>query len=102
MKALIGAAFLALFTLSSCGDSAKPKAEALKPALSKPGDAYPLATCVVSNDTLGGEMGEPFSLQYEGREVKLCCKSCKGEFDKNPKKYIALIEQAEKEKAQQK
>ena len=32
MKALIGAAFLALFTLSSCGDSAKPKAEALKPA----------------------------------------------------------------------
>ena len=54
-----------------------------------------LATCPVSSEKLG-EMGAPFTFTYKDQEVKLCCKSCKTKFDKNPEKYIALIRAADK------
>ena len=54
-----------------------------------------LATCPVSGDKLG-EMGAPFTFTYKDQEVKLCCKNCKKDFDKNPEKYIATIRAADK------
>lgn len=36
-------------------------------------DTYTLTTCVVSGEKLG-EMGDPYIFQYEGREVRFCCK----------------------------
>ncbi len=54
-----------------------------------------LTTCPVSGDKLG-EMGKPFVFVYEGQEVKLCCPSCKSDFDKDPTKYIKLIRAADK------
>jgi len=54
-----------------------------------------LKTCPVSGDKLG-EMGKPFVFEYKGREVKLCCKNCKKDFDKDPAKYIKKIEAADK------
>ena len=54
-----------------------------------------LATCPVSGEKLG-EMGKPFTFVYKDQEVKLCCKSCKTDFDKDPKKYIKLIRAADK------
>jgi hypothetical protein len=36
---------------------------------------YPLATCVVSGEPLGG-MGEVLDVVHDGRLVKLCCKGC--------------------------
>lgn len=54
-----------------------------------------LATCPVSGEKLG-EMGNPFVFTYKDQEVKLCCKSCKKDFDKNPDKYIKLIRAADK------
>ena len=59
---------------------------------------YTLTTCPVSGDKLG-EMGKPFTFTYEGREIKLCCKSCKKDFDKDPAKFIKKIEAGEKEAA---
>ncbi|MEK7675169.1 MAG: TRASH domain-containing protein [Verrucomicrobiota bacterium] len=50
---------------------------------------YPLATCVVSDEKLGGDMGEPYIFTYQGREFKLCCKSCLKDFDKDQAKYVA-------------
>jgi len=55
-----------------------------------------LKTCPVSGDKLDGEMGKPFVFVYKGQEVKLCCKSCKKDFDKNPDKYLKLIRAADK------
>ena len=55
-----------------------------------------LKTCPVSGDKLGGDMGGPYVFSYQGQEVKLCCKSCKKDFDKNPDKYIKLIRAADK------
>jgi YHS domain-containing protein len=55
-----------------------------------------LKTCPVSGDKLGTDMGDPFVFVYQGQEVKLCCKGCKKDFDKNPAKYIKLIRAADK------
>jgi len=57
---------------------------------------YPLTTCVVSGEKLGGDMGDPYVFMHEGREVKLCCKSCLKDFNKNPAKYMKKIETADK------
>lgn len=54
-----------------------------------------LTTCPVSGEKLG-EMGKPFTFVYKDQEVKLCCKGCKKDFDKDPEKYMKLIRAADK------
>jgi hypothetical protein len=56
---------------------------------------YPLKTCVVSDEKLG-EMGAPYVFTHEGQEVKLCCKSCFKDFNKEPAKFLKKIEAAGK------
>jgi len=41
-------------------------------------------------------MGAPYVFTYEGKEVRLCCEGCRAQFDKDPAKYLALIEEARK------
>ena len=53
-----------------------------------------LTTCPVSGDKLG-EMGKPFVFVYQGQEIKLCCKNCKKDFDKDPGKYLKKIRAAD-------
>jgi predicted lipoprotein with Yx(FWY)xxD motif len=58
---------------------------------------YPLNTCVVSDEKLGADPGmTPYTFVHEGREVRLCCKSCLKDFKKDTAKYVAKIEAAEK------
>ncbi len=60
---------------------------------------YPLKTCLVSGEKLG-EMGDPYVFVHEGQEIKLCCKSCLKDFNKNPAKYLKKMKEAEaKEKS---
>ena len=54
---------------------------------------YPLDTCVVGEGDLEG-MGGAVSLIHEGREVKFCCSGCEGEFNDDPDKFLAMIDQA--------
>lgn len=54
-----------------------------------------LKTCPVSGEKLG-EMGKPLVFAYKDQEVKLCCKGCKKDFEKDPAKYIKLIRAADK------
>ena len=63
-----------------------------KEAKAKP---YPLEKCIVSDEKLG-EMGKPVVLTYEGQEMKFCCKDCVKKFNKEPAKYIKLMEEAAK------
>jgi len=76
---------------SCCGGMAMPMAAEVNT------NATPdlLKTCPVSGEKLG-EMGKPFTFTYKDQEVKLCCKSCKKDFDKDPAKYIKLIRAADK------
>jgi hypothetical protein len=55
---------------------------------------YTLKTCAVSGEKLG-EMGDPYVFVHQGREIKLCCKSCLKDFNKNPAKYVKKVEEAE-------
>jgi hypothetical protein len=80
-------ALLALFAVGSLAIGAEGKK-------AKP---YPLDTCVVSGEKLGADASmKPYAFTHEGREVKLCCKSCLKDFKKDTAKYIAKIEAAEK------
>ncbi len=60
------------------------------------GDPYPLATCPVSGEELGG-MGEPVVFVHEGREVRLCCAGCQKKFDADPAAMIEKIDAQIKE-----
>jgi hypothetical protein len=51
---------------------------------------YPLSTCVVSGDTLG-RMGEPVEYVYGNRLVRLCCSGCISALNKDPEKYLEMI-----------
>jgi hypothetical protein len=56
---------------------------------------YPLEKCIVSDEKLG-EMGKPYVFTHEGQEIKLCCKSCLKDFNKEPAKYLKKLEDAGK------
>jgi YHS domain-containing protein len=92
---LAGAAAAADGAMPSCcaAAAAQPMADEAKPDAKVTPDL--LATCPVSGDKLG-EMGKPMVFTYKDQEVKLCCKSCKKDFDKNPDKYMAMIRAADK------
>ena len=53
--------------------------------------AYPLTTCVVSDETLG-DMGDPFLLTHDDREVRLCCKGCLEDFEADPARFLAKLD----------
>jgi hypothetical protein len=78
------------------GSSSQAPASDAKPT------PYPLTTCVVSGEKLGGDMGEPITYIYQtngiNQEVKFCCSMCKPKFEKNPAKYMKIIKRAEAKK----
>ncbi|NDC80708.1 MAG: hypothetical protein EB090_05510 [Verrucomicrobia bacterium] len=56
---------------------------------------YPLKTCLVSGDNLGG-MGETIDCLYQGKLIRFCCKGCIKSFNKNPDKYLQELGTAKK------
>jgi hypothetical protein len=61
-------------------------------------DAYPLKTCIVTGDELG-EMGEPIKYLYKdaqgnSREIRFCCKNCIKKFERNPARYLKVMDDA--------
>ena len=67
--------------------------------LTKAKAEYPLKTCVVSEEELGGGMGDAVDFVYkqEGqpdRLVRFCCNMCLPKFKKDPAKYLKVIDEA--------
>ncbi len=61
---------------------------------------YPLDTCAVTDEKIGADPGmKPHSFVHEGREIKLCCKSCLKGFKKDTAAILAKIDAAEKKKS---
>jgi len=85
-KPLIVGVLLAAFCAAPLAGLAADNKPKLKP--------YTLKVCIVTGEKLG-EMGDPFVYEYEGREIKFCCKGCVKDFKKEPAKYIKKIEEAE-------
>jgi hypothetical protein len=72
--------------------------------LAKARAAYPLETCAVSDEKLGGSMGPApeFIYREAGKAdqlVRFCCKSCVSDFTKDPAKYLKVINDAAATKA---
>ena len=93
---LLLAAFVAAPLSAFAADKKVEKEPAKNTVKAKP---YLLKTCIVSNERLG-EMGAPYVFTYKGQEIKMCCKDCKKDFDKNPAKFIKKLAAAEKKAAQ--
>ena len=55
---------------------------------------YPMTTCMVSGETLGGEMGEPVERVYNNHLLRLCCKGCIKDFEKNPARFLGMLDGA--------
>ncbi len=74
-------------------------ADGANPAAASKPVPYPLDTCVVSGDKLGGDMGAPIVFVYTNnganQEIKFCCPMCKPTFLKEPDKYMKIIKEAE-------
>ena len=65
---------------------------------------YPLTTCVVSGDKLGGDMGKAVEYAYKqagqpDRLILLCCKDCIKDFEKEPAKFVKSLDEAAAAKA---
>ena len=54
--------------------------------------------CPVSGDSLGGDMGKPVKVTYEGRSFYLCCDGCEDEFKADPKAVIAKLDKKDDKK----
>lgn len=51
---------------------------------------YPLQTCVVSGEKLGG-MGQPVDYVVKNQLVRLCCGGCIDKLTADPDKYLAMV-----------
>lgn len=65
-----------------------------KAAIAAQGPAYPLKTCVVSGKELGAEGVVPRDVTLAGRLVRVCSEECAAELEKDPAKYIGLVDRA--------
>ncbi|MFA5293248.1 MAG: YHS domain-containing protein [Phycisphaerae bacterium] len=43
-----------------------------------------------------GPIDKDIFVEYQGKKVYFCCAQCKGEFEKDPEKYIAKLPQFKK------
>lgn len=67
-----------------------------KAVVEQQGKDYALKTCPVSKEEFGGDMGEPVDLVIAGRLVRLCCKACKKDVEKDPAKFVAIVDAAQR------
>lgn len=49
--------------------------------------------CPVSGEPLGS-MGTPMKVAVEGRDVFICCESCKNPLTEDPEKYLTKLDEA--------
>lgn len=84
----LAATFASLSTPAAFAGDTRPQAKEEKKEEVKP---YEPDTCIVSDEKLG-DMGKPVVFVHEGQEIKLCCKGCRKDFDKDPAKYLKKLE----------
>lgn len=63
-----------------------------KAVVAKQKAAYRLDTCIVSGDKLGGDMGAPIDYVLGNRLIRVCCKDCVKKIEKDPSKFLALLD----------
>lgn len=74
--------------LAGVAISTTTAADGKKTAKPKP---YPLKTCIVADDKLDKD---EVAFVYQGQEFKICCASCRKDFDKEPAKFVKKLADA--------
>lgn len=56
---------------------------------------YPLDYCLVSGNDIGEEGSDmvPYTHIHEGKIIKFCCKPCLPKFEKDPAKFLAILQE---------
>ena len=67
-----------------------------KAVVDQQGKDYPLKACPVSKEEYGGDVGKPVDLVVASRLIRLCCNACKKDVEKDPAKFIAIVDAARK------
>jgi YHS domain-containing protein len=88
MKNILKSTFAALTLTLALGVSTMHADGTAVPA------TYPLKTCPVSGDTLGGHGKAVKVTAPDGTDVYLCCKQCVADFNKDPAKYAKMVKDA--------
>lgn len=86
--ALIGFILVACATPESAQSS--PASPAATPKVEAKIKAYPLDTCIVTDNDLDSMGGEIVKI-YDGQEIKFCCKPCVKKFEANQAKYLKKL-----------
>ena len=84
-RLLLSVLFLSASVLTPVISAAE--AEGAKPA-AKP---YTLPGCAVTGEKLG-DMGEPVVKEYNGQQIKFCCKGCVKKFEKDLDQNLAKVQ----------
>lgn len=84
---LTATAFLAFAGFASAADTLAADGSKAKP--------YPLKTCIVTDDKLDEDA---VSKVYGGQEIKVCCKKCFKDFEKDQAKYLKKLEAGHEDK----
>lgn len=85
---LVGAVALGAWAQDAAKGAARPAASGAKIVR---GQAYPLSKCVVSGEALPADATVH---AVKGRSLKLCCKDCIAELDKNADGYVKKFDAA--------
>jgi YHS domain-containing protein len=78
---------IVLIAIAGC----KKKAEPVKPQ----GDTNSVSATIEQTicPVMGGLVDKNVCVEYQGKKVYFCCPECKGQFEKNPEKYISKLPQ---------
>lgn len=97
MKKLVQILVVSLGLAALGASAAEPKTRNPKPETAA--DAYPLKTCLVSDEPLGS-MGDSIVYTHKvagkpDRVVRFCCEGCIEDFRANPEKFLKKLDAAE-------
>jgi YHS domain-containing protein len=81
--------FVGVIVLVGC-----KKSEPAAPAETK--EAASAVTEQTICPVMGNKIDKNIFTEYKGKRVYFCCASCKGEFEKDPEKYVAKLPQFNK------
>ena len=87
-KALTLLIAICLLVIAGCQKKTEPAAPAAE-ANAAVSAAVEQTMCPV----MGGVINKDLFVEYQGKKVYFCCGQCKGEFEKDPEKYIAKLPQ---------
>ena len=97
MRTFLSAVFMitVLFFMDGCKKQSSPppaptnSVSQTQPAVPAVAAAAEQTICPV----MGGAIDKNVFVEYKGEKVYFCCTQCKGEFEKNPEKYLSKLPQ---------